>query len=251
MNTLSKHPKPTIGVVIPAYNEVGNLQGVLTAVCAADWLTQIVVVNDGSTDSTLSLAKTYAKHDERMQVLHLPVNRGKAGAMLAGVKVLQTDIVIFLDADLLNLQPHHIHSLQDPVLAGTSDMTLSVFRHGRWRTDFSHRLTPNLSGQRCLWRDAAEQALLPLAETRYGVEVALTQYAHRHRWRVQRVFWAGVTHRTKEEKRKGRSGLSARWQMYRDIAAVLIPQEKKAPFWAFIAHRRNTMLPAKTLRIGN
>lgn len=245
MNTLSKPPKPTIGVVIPAYNEAGNLQSPLTAVCAADWLTRIVVVNDGSTDSTLSLATTYAKHDERMQVLHLPVNRGKAGAMLAGVKVLQTDIVIFLDADLLNLQPHHLRALQEPVLTGMSDMTLAVFRHGRWRTDLSHRLTPNLSGQRCLWRDAAEQALLPVADARYGVEAALTQYARRHHWRVQRVSWTGVTHRTKEEKRKGASGLSARWLMYRDIATFLISHEKEAPLWAFFSRRKNAMLSSK------
>ncbi len=215
-----------VGVVIPAFNEGDNLSRVLEAVCAVGWLSQIVVVDDGSTDDTLAVARRYARQDKRMVVLRRPQNRGKADAMLAGVRALHTDLVIFLDADLIGLQPHHLHHLCTPLLTGASDMTVAVFRHGGVRTDVSHRLAPILGGQRCLQRRAAERALSPLAGTGYGVEVGLTAHARRCGWRVQYVIWEQMTHVVKEQKRGRVAGLWSRWQMYRQIIAVLIGSEK-------------------------
>jgi glycosyltransferase involved in cell wall biosynthesis len=208
-------------VVIPAYNEADNLKRVLTAASRYRWLTQIVVADDGSTDGTSAVVKSCQHFDERIQVVSLPANQGKAAAMLAGVQALQSDLVIFLDADLLDLRPEHIRDLQAPVVDGQAEMSIALFRRGRWRTNISHRLTPNLSGQRCLGRDEAERILLPAVGTRFGVEMALTRFAKTHDWRIQRVYWTGVSHLTKEEKRKGLSRFSARWEMYREIAGVL------------------------------
>ncbi len=221
MNAHSSFPPLTVGVVIPAFNEAENLHHVLAVIRKTTWLTQIVLVNDGSTDQTSQRARAAAELDPRMQVLELPENQGKAAAMLTGVRALQTDLVIFLDADLLNLQPGHLTALQTPVQTGQCEMSIALFRHGRLRTALSHRLTPNLSGQRCMWRDAAEHALEPIADTGFGVEMGLTKYAHQRHWRILKVYWTGVTHRMKEEKRKGFSGIAARWRMYREIAGVM------------------------------
>jgi len=221
MSTPPPRRSPSIGVVIPAYNEADNLKRVLTAASRYRWLTQIVVADDGSTDGTSAVVKSCQHFDERIQVVSLPANQGKAAAMLAGVQALQSDLVIFLDADLLDLRPEHIRDLQAPVVDGQAEMSIALFRRGRWRTNISHRLTPNLSGQRCLGRDEAERILLPAVGTRFGVEMALTRFAKTHDWRIQRVYWTGVSHLTKEEKRKGLSRFSARWEMYREIAGVL------------------------------
>ena len=218
------HSSPTVGVVIPAFNEANNLHTVLTAVSNAGWLSRAIIVNDGSVDDTVATVMKYATEDSRMELIDLPVNRGKAGAMFTGVQALNTDLVIFLDADLLYLKSEHIQSLQRPVVDGSCDMSIALFRHGRFYTNLSHRLTPNLSGQRCLWRDEAEKALQPVVDTRFGVEMALTRYARAQGWRIQRVYWTGVSHRTKEEKRHGLSRISSRWQMYREIAGVLAGQ---------------------------
>jgi len=215
-----------VGVVIPAFNEVDNLHRVLDVVCAVAWLSQIVVVDDGSTDGTLTVAQHYARQDERIVVLRLPQNQGKAGAMLAGVRALQTDLVVFLDADLVGLQPSHLHRLCVPLLAGESDMTVAAFRHGGVRTDAAHRLTPDLSGQRCLRRWAAEQALTPLAGTGYGVETGLTIHARRRGWRIQYVVWERMSHVMKEQKRGWMTGLYRRGLMYSQIMVVLVDRQK-------------------------
>ena len=212
---------PTIGVVIPAYNEAKNILSVLNAVCAAEWIQKIILVNDGSTDETFEVAQCAAERDERLVVIHLPENQGKAGAMLAGVQALHTDLVIFLDADLVGLKPQHLNQLANPQKFRSNEMTIAVFQIGRILTNVSQRIVPQLSGQRCLWREAAEQALIPLAADRYGVETGLTIYARSHHWKIRKIMWRGVTHHMVWQKHRGIAGLQNRWQMYSQIMTVI------------------------------
>lgn len=229
-------------MVIPAFNEADNLHRVLDAVCAVDWIEQIVVVDDGSTDGTFNIVEQYVNRDKRVLAIHLPNNQGKAGAMLAGVRALETDLVVFLDADLVGVRDIHLQDLYQPVMLGLSRMSIALFRHGGVLTDASHYFAPSLSGQRCLWRQEAEKALKPLEQTRYGVETGLTLYAKRKNWHIQKVIWIGVTHRMKEQKRNVLGGLYSRWQMYQQIATVLtssktgrFPRHNRAAFFSHMS----------------
>jgi dolichyl-phosphate beta-glucosyltransferase len=91
-----------ISIVIPAYNEEARLGGTLAAIVA--WLDarredyEIIVADDGSTDRTKEIARTYADH--RVRVVPLEVNRGKGAAVRAGVLASLGDQVLFSDADL-------------------------------------------------------------------------------------------------------------------------------------------------------
>jgi glycosyltransferase involved in cell wall biosynthesis len=210
----------SIVVVIPAYNEEIDLPCVLNAICAVDWLTQIVVVDDGSTDDTLVVAQDYAMMDNRLVVEHNKENRGKGAAMLVGVKALADDIeiVIFLDADLIGLTSANLARLCDPIREGRSDMAVAVFSHGYWRTDVSQWVFPNLGGQRCMLREFALTALEPLADSGYGVEIGLTRYAKHNKWRVLHVDWHGTSHRMQEQGRGWKRGLKMRGVMYRQIS---------------------------------
>ena len=212
----------TVGVVMPAFNEEKGLGRVLEAVSKIDWISRIVVVDDGSTDSTLAAARAWVRQDGRITPLRLPHNQGKGGAMLAGVQALSTDLVLFLDADLIGLRPYHLQTLCLPVLAGASDMAVAVFRKGGTRTDAALLLAPYLSGQRCLRRPTAARLLSGMADTRYGVEVAITDYAKQHHWQSQYVNWYGLTHTVKEVKRGRVAGWRSRWQMYAQIVNTAV-----------------------------
>ena len=222
MKLRSLEKPKTIGVVIPAFNEGKNLGTVLDAVCATSWFSQIIVVDDGSGDDTRFIAMQAAFRDARVLPIHLPVNQGKAAAMLVGARALQTDLALFLDADLKGLVETHFLELCAPMQNNECEMAIAVFRHGGLLTDASHRMTPSLTGQRCLHRNIAEQILTPLVSARYGVEMGLTIYAREHGWRIQKVIWNGVTHRMKEQKRKALRGITSRWQMYSQILAVAL-----------------------------
>lgn len=212
----------SVGVVIPAYNEADNISAVLAAVCAAGWLEEIIVVDDGSSDATSDVAQNFARRDERILIERFTSNHGKAAAMLAGVRALSTDLVIFLDADLVGLTPSHLRELQGLQKSGSREMAVALFQMGHaFPVNVPQRLVPHLSGQRCLWRGEAEQALLPLASDRYGVEAGLSIHARLQHWKVRKITWSGVTHHLAWRKRKMMAGLHSRWEMYSQIVNVI------------------------------
>jgi glycosyltransferase involved in cell wall biosynthesis len=99
----------SISVVIPAYNEEKRLPGNLEQV--SDYLrrkgglpAEILVVNDGSTDSTREVAQNLARrleaHGSFIRVLDNPGNRGKGYSVRHGMLAAQYDWVLFTDADL-------------------------------------------------------------------------------------------------------------------------------------------------------
>jgi len=188
-----------VSAVIPAYNEERHIPSVLDVLCQMEGLAQIIVVDDSSTDGTSDVVRSYSERDPRFHLLCQPINSGKGGAVVAGANASNSDIILFLDADLVGLKVGHVHSLIEPVCAGSCDMAVGLFRQGRWWTDLSHELTPFLSGQRCLrWNLFRSAPALPQA--RYGIEVALTLHAWRRRYRILPVPWYNVTHVTKYEK---------------------------------------------------
>ncbi len=196
-------------VLIPAYNEaahVGRVVEVARTVGCEVW-----VIDDGSSDLTAQTARAAGA-----EVLTLPENQGKGGAVFAGAAHVDTDVVVLLDADLLGLTPQHIRALAEPVLSGRATMTRGVFSGGRWRTTAAQRLTPQLNGQRAVLREKLLEAE-GLAESRYGLEIAITEHAKRAGWCVLDVPLGGVSQVMKEEKRGFWVGSGVRLKMYAEI----------------------------------
>lgn len=237
-----------VGVVIPARNEERHLPGVLDTVCTVEWLSQIIIVEDDSTDGTLEIAKNYARLDERLSVIHLDRSSGKSRAMLAGVSALQDRVedVIFMDADLIGMQVRHIEDLYQPLGSNQCQMAVAVFRSGGMRTTAAQIVTPNLSGQRCLRRSAAFRALNLLANSGYGVEIGLTIYAQRNKWKVVYIPWRGVTHLVQESKHGIIRGLRARTAMYTQVIVTWM-QFRKDRQWLHPITRPRADLDDSTL----
>jgi len=213
-----------VGVIVPAWNEERDIRFVLDALGPIEWLEQVVVVDDGSSDATPHVAQDCSEKYPRMSVVMLPQNQGKGSAMLAGIRALsdEVDTVVFLDADLIGLSEDHLRALVLPVKNQNCEMSVAIFKEGYWRTDISQKFAPNLNGQRCLPRQAAELAILPLAESGYGVEIGLTLYARRNTWRIQYVSWKGMTHDMKENKLGRFEGYRVRVMMYKQILVAWI-----------------------------
>ncbi|WP_457629210.1 glycosyltransferase family 2 protein [Oceanithermus sp.] len=200
---------PAATALIPAYNEEGTIADVVQVAVEAGF--PVVVADDGSHDGTALRAR-----EAGAEVVELRPNRGKGGAYAAGLERVKTPYVILLDADLTGLRPGHLYELLEPVLRGEADMTVGVFRGGRWLSDFGNRITPQLSGQRALAADKF-RSVPDLASSRYDVELKLTRHARKQGWRVRYLPLEGVGQKLKEEKRGFWTGLAHRLRMYVQI----------------------------------
>lgn len=205
----------SVSAVIPAYNEENTIGDIVRVVRQAPEVDEVIVVSDGSRDKTATEARLAGA-----RVIELPENMGKGGAMHIGAKNSQSEFVLFLDADLVGLTVGHVQSLIHPVLEENTEMTVGIFEKGRIATDLAQLVAPYLSGQRVLKKDLLQE-ISDLEACRFGVEVALTQYARENGVRVQEVELAGMTHIMKEEKMGLVRGLAARMKMYWDIAKVM------------------------------
>ena len=93
-----------ISVIVPAFNEADGLAELYQRLSAAanSWQEdyELILVDDGSTDSTLGIAKSLAAADARMRVLALARNFGHQAALSAGLLYATGDVIAIIDADL-------------------------------------------------------------------------------------------------------------------------------------------------------
>ncbi|TDX51560.1 glycosyltransferase family 2 protein [Orenia marismortui] len=197
-----------ISLIIPAYNEVETIGQVIKTAKKSDIFNEIVVVSDGSTDGTVQKALNY-----NVKTIALPSNIGKGAAMSVGIDNTTSEIIVFLDGDLVNLEVNHIKELVKPIVLDDFDMSCGVFIEGRDSTDFAQKITPWLTGQRALKRDVLD-CCADLKSSKFGAELFLTKIAIEKSLKVKKVILKGLTHRTKEEKRGLIKGFISRMKMY-------------------------------------
>lgn len=127
-----------VSVVVPVYNEEGNLPGLLPRLSAAldstghAW--EAVLVDDGSRDRSLEILKDWARrHPDRIRVLELSHNFGQHQAILAAFRDVTGDVVVTLDADLQN-PPEEIPKLLAKIAEGYD--VVGGVRQGRQDSTF-------------------------------------------------------------------------------------------------------------------
>lgn len=101
---MAKH-KPTISIIVPCYNEEGNLEGTIEAINGALSSVnrfsghEILVYNDCSTDSTGRIADSIARRDKSVSVIHNPKNMGFGFNYTDGVRRATRDYVMMVPGD--------------------------------------------------------------------------------------------------------------------------------------------------------
>jgi glycosyltransferase involved in cell wall biosynthesis len=192
-------------------------------------VSDVVVVDDGSTDATADAARETGV----AVVVRQERNRGKAKALEAGFTHATGDLLLLLDADLCETACEAA-ALVAPVVEGKADMTIATFpvvpgrgggrgivvrlaRAGIRRATGRTMVAP-LSGQRCLTR-AAFQSALPFARG-FGIEVGLSIDVLRAGFRVVEIE-TQMDHRvTQNDWRAQRHRL----RQLRDVALALLPR---------------------------
>ena len=213
-----------ITVLIPAYNEALLIQETVLAVKNCEKVDQLIVINDCSTDQTSELAKAVGA-----EVIDLPRNLGKGGALNQGLELAKGNIIAVLDGDL-GKTAAEIEKLLTPVLAQQADMVIAKFpptqRRGgfglvttlakkgiRWLTGLE--VASPLSGQRVIRRVILDR--LGHFEAGFGVEVGLTIDVFRFGFRVKEV----PVQMSHAETGRNLAGFIHRGRQFADVLLVL------------------------------
>jgi glycosyltransferase involved in cell wall biosynthesis len=95
---------PKYSIVIPAYNEsariLSALQAVVACIRARGWVAEVIAVNDGSTDDTAAIVRTFAAQAPEIRLIENPGNCGKGYSVRSGMLQALGEVVLFTDSDL-------------------------------------------------------------------------------------------------------------------------------------------------------
>ncbi len=109
-----------LSVVVPVYNEKGTVLKIIEKVLRLDFVKEVIVVDDGSTDGTKELLQTVAL-DGRVRVFFHNRNRGKGAALRTGFGYVTGEIVTIQDADL-EYDPSEFVEMSKPIIEGVADV---------------------------------------------------------------------------------------------------------------------------------
>ncbi len=99
-------PAPDVSVVIPVYNEAENVPPLLEelgrVLATLPRRTEIVAVDDGSTDGSFERLRALAAEEPRLRIVRLARNYGQTAALAAGIEHARAPVIVSMDADLQN-----------------------------------------------------------------------------------------------------------------------------------------------------
>jgi len=204
--------KPSVSIVIPAYNESERLAGPLRELiefARSKGDVEIVVVDDGSSDGTRQMAATILGEapDVASKSVGYDQNRGKGYAVRTGLKAATADIALFSDADL-STPLTEVAKLVDPIKTGESDVTFGsraldrtlIGTHQPWRREQGGRLINllirtlsglNFSDTQCGFKAFRMDKFRPLIDVmtvdRFGFDVEFLFVAQHHGLRLAEI----------------------------------------------------------------
>jgi glycosyltransferase involved in cell wall biosynthesis len=199
-----------LSVIVPAYNEEQRLPATLVRMReyldGRDEEYELLVVDDGSSDSTLAMSRSIAKDWPQMQVLALDTNTGKGAAVRLGMLTARGEHRIFSDADLSTpieemerlracLHGRCAVAIASRALPGS---TIDVHQSGRrevmgrtynrlLRIAALHGLHDTQCGFKAFTAEAAVACFEPLRTLRFGFDAEVLLRARRHGWTVAEV----------------------------------------------------------------
>ena len=226
---------PYLSIIIPAYNEENKIKDTLENIKDIKEISEIIVVDDGSSDNTSKIAKEVKS--DKITVITQDKNRGKGYALNNGLKIAmeKADIIGFLDADL-GSSSSEVSKLITPILNDEADVIIAKFPPAKKKGGLGFvkglakesvyemtgvKLDATLSGQRIFKKEVLEMFNeIPFG---YGVEVGMTIDILKHGYRIKEVL-VNMTH---SETGRDLKGFIHRGKQYYHIKKVLRQKKKE------------------------
>jgi len=192
---------PLLTVVMPVFNELATVEEVIRRVVALPVRTQLVVVDDCSTDGTSELLARLAP-ELGFTLLRQSTNQGKGAALRRGFEQVRGDLVVIQDADL-EYSPEELPELTSLICEGRADVVYGSRFLGRHRVFmFTHYLgnlaltfmtnvlyNTMLTDMETCYKVMRAEVLrsMRLESNGFGIEPELTAKIFKRRYRVYEV----------------------------------------------------------------
>jgi glycosyltransferase involved in cell wall biosynthesis len=208
----------TSTAIIPALNEGKTIGAVIMAAKQSSNISEVIVVDDGSTDDTYKVAQSFGA-----KVIQHTRNRGKAQAIKTGIGETNAPIFLFIDADLIGITSNQLDSLIEPINNGTADMVIGKIdrRNKKQETPKIYKHQATLSGTRVITR-AFWDSVPNIYKKHYFLESALTYIAKKRGMRIKEILFNNVSHVIKEEKYGVPMGFFTRISMFIQLGIIYI-----------------------------
>ena len=222
---------PYLSIIIPAYNEENKIKDTLENIKDIEEISEIIVVDDGSSDNTSKVAKEVKS--PKITVITQDKNRGKGYALNNGLKIAmeKADIIGFLDSS-----SKEVSKLITPILNNEADVIIAKFPPAKKKGGLGFvkglakssvlemtgvELDATLSGQRIFKKEVLEKFdEIPFG---YGVEVGMTIDILKYGYRIKEVL-VNMTH---SETGRDLQGFIHRGKQYYHIKKVLRQKKKE------------------------
>ena len=236
--------KPEISIIVPAFDEaeriVASLRTILEFALTSGMNAEVIVVDDGSSDQTASIAQTELDSCPEIasRVITYETNRGKGFAVKTGLQAAEADIALFTDADL-STPIDELVKLVDPIRRGEYDVTFGsraidcslIGVHQPWRREQGGKVMNlvirTMSGlgfadTQCGFKAfnmlRFRRLLEVMAIDRFGFDVEFLFVAAHHRLRLAEipVRWNDVAGSKVSVVRDTRRMIDELWQIRRN-----------------------------------
>lgn len=208
-----------ISCIVPAYNEEKQIGAVLNTVlqAARKIPMEIIVIDDGSTDRTPDILKTF----KGIKVIANKPNKGKSYSVARGIEASTRSHVLLLDADLSGLSDENIYALIAPVQDNVAQVAMSVRRNSSLFDSRNDKLDL-ITGERVFPRDLVSGHMDEIKKLpNFGLEVYLNNLIIERGCAVKAVHWNNVLNETKSKKRGFYSGWKANIGATRDVSQIV------------------------------
>jgi glycosyltransferase involved in cell wall biosynthesis len=223
-------PDPLLTVVMPVFNERATVEEIVDRVLAVPVRTELIAVDDASTDGSRELLDRLSK-EKGFRLLLQDRNRGKGSAVRRGIEAATGDVIIVQDADL-EYSPEEYPDLLDLIKKGKADAVFGSRFIGRHRCFlFTHYLanlflnlvtnvlynTTMTDMETCFKAVRAEVLKgMDLKSDRFGIEPEITAKLFK---RGARVYEVPITYEGRDysegKKITWRDGFPALWTLVR------------------------------------
>ncbi len=134
-----------VSILMPAYNAERYLAETIDSILAQTYQNfELLIIDDGSKDNTLAIAKSYAKKDQRIKVIS-QANSGVSNTLNRGIELIENEWICRMDADDL-MMPNRIERQlafiqEHPDIAVASSFIYNIDEHGRIIAQYQSKFT--------------------------------------------------------------------------------------------------------------